>query len=320
MTVLSDFFCYFAKKFLSIILIMIHKLSELTEKAKSKLRRRIAVAAAEDDSVLKSIKAAMKDGIVAPILIGNKAEMERVAQSIDFDLSHVEIIHNNKGAGESARIAVSMIKNGRADILMKGFVSTGALLKAVLDKEIGLRKGGVLSHVAFFESPYYHKLVCVTDVAMNIAPDFDTKVQILNNAVEACHKIGITTPKVAVIAAVETVNPKMEATVHAAMLKTMSDRKQFTGCIVDGPLAIDNAVDKEAARHKGIVSEVAGDCDVIVVPDIEAGNILYKTLNFLGGATSAAVIMGATVPIVLTSRSDSEVSKMLSIALAAAMD
>ena len=151
---------------------------------------------------------------------------------------------------------------------------------------------------------------------MNIAPDLDTKVHIVKNAVEACHKIGITLPKVAVTAAVETVNPKMEATVHAAELKKM----QWKGCIVDGPFAIDIAIDKESAMHKGIVSEVAGDCDILLMPDIEAGNIFYKALNFLGGAISAAVIMGATVPIVLTSRSDSEISKMLSIALAAAMD
>lgn len=299
---------------------MIYKLSELTEKAKNKPKRKIAVAAAEDEPVLKAIKAGMQDGIVTPVLIGDRAEIERIALAIDFDLSGVQIIHNDKGVTESARIAVSMVKSGQADILMKGFVSTGALLKAVLDKENGLRKGKILSHVAFFESPHYHKLLCVTDVAMNIDPDFDTKVHILNNAVEACHKIGIATPKVAVVAAVEVVNPKMEATVHAAMMKTMSDRKQFAGCIVDGPLALDNAVNKEAANHKGIVSTVAGDCDVILVPNLEAGNMFYKALNFLGGATVAAVIMGASVPIVLTSRSDSESSKMLSIALAAAMD
>lgn len=299
---------------------MIHKLSELIEKAKNKPIRRLAIAAAEDETVLKSLKAAIEEGIVTPILIGDKNKIEKIAQSIDFNLSNIQIVHNENGAYVSAKIAVTMIKKGEADILMKGFVDTGSLLKAVLDKDNGLRKGNILSHVAFFESPYYHKLLCVTDVAMNIAPDFETKVHILNNAVEACHNIGIATPKVAVVAAVETVNPKMEATIHAAMLKAMSERKQLSGCIVDGPLAIDNAVSKQAANHKGIVSEVAGDCDIILVPDIEAGNVFYKALNFLGGATSAAVIMGAAVPIVLTSRSDSETSKMLSIALAAAMD
>ena len=299
---------------------MIHKLSELVEKAKIKPKQRIAVAAAEDKTVLKSLKACIKEDIIIPILIGDKDEIEKIAQDIDFDLSGIQIVHNDKDATVSVQIAVSMVRNGEADILMKGFVSTGVLLKAVLDKENGLRKSEILSHVAFFESPYYHKLLCVTDVAMNVAPDFDTKVHILNNAVEACHKIGIAIPKVAVVAAVETVNSKMEATIHAAMMKTMSERKQFTSCIVDGPLAIDNALNKHAAEHKGIVSEVAGDCDVILVPDIEAGNMFYKALIFLGGATVAAVIMGATVPIVLTSRSDSDESKMLSIALAAAMD
>lgn len=299
---------------------MISKLSELTQKAKNKTKRKIAVAAAEDEPVLKALKSAVEEGIVTPVLVGNRPEIERIAQSIGFGLDGIEIIHNDKSPAVSAQMAVAEVKKGNADALMKGFVSTGALLKAVLDKENGLRKGSVLSHVAFFESPYYHKLLCVTDVAMNIAPDFDTKVAILNNAVEACHKIGIEKPKVAVIAAVETVNPKMEATIHAAMLKTMCDRKQLTGCLVDGPLAIDNAVDKHAAEHKGIVSEVAGDCDIILAPDIEAGNMFYKALNFLGGASAAAVIMGAAVPIVLTSRSDTDKSKMLSVALAAAMD
>ena len=300
---------------------MIHKLSQLTQKAKNKQRRIvIVIAAAEDESVLKSLQTAMQENIVTPILIGDKTEIEKVAKSVGLNLDGIQIVHNEKGANVSAQIAVSIIKKGEADVLMKGNVNTGALLKAVLDKENGLRKGGVLSHVAFFESPYYHKLLCVTDAAMNVAPDFDTKVHIVNNAVEACHKIGIDTPKVAVMAAVETVNPKMEATVHAAMMKTMSDRKQFKNCIVDGPLAIDNAVDKRAAEHKGIVSDVAGDCDIILVPDIEAGNMLYKTLNFLGGATAAGVIMGAAVPIVLTSRADREETKRLSVALAAAMD
>lgn len=299
---------------------MIQNLSQLIDVAKNKATKKIAVAAAEDAPVLISLKEAMRNGIISPILVGNKSKIEKIAHTINFDLSAVEVVHNEKGTNTSAQIAVSLIKKSKADILMKGFVSTGTLLKAVLDKENGLRKGNVLSHVAFFESPYYHKLLCVTDVAMNVAPDFDTKVHIVNNAVDACHKIGIEKPKVAIIAAVETVNPKMEATVHAAMLKTMSERNQLKGCIVDGPLAIDNAVNKHAAEHKGIVSKVAGECDVIVAPGIEAGNMFYKALSFLGGATAAAVIMGATVPIVLTSRSDTEKSKMLSIALAAAMD
>ena len=163
---------------------MIHKLSELIERSRSKPKLRIAVAAAEDEAVLKSIKSAIKEGVVIPILIGDKNEIERLAHSVDFDLADIQIVHNDKGTGASAQIAVSMIKSGEADILMKGFVSTAMLMKAVLDKEKGLRKGSILSHVAFFESPYYHKLLCVTDAAMNVAPDFEAKVHILNNAVE----------------------------------------------------------------------------------------------------------------------------------------
>ena len=193
-------------------------------------------------------------------------------------------------------------------------------MRAVLDKENGLRKSQVLSHVAFFQSPYYLKLLCVTDAAMNIAPDFQTKVDILNNAVEACNRLGITLPKVAVVAAVEQVNPKMEATMHASMLKDMNLKNEITDCIVDGPFAIDIAVNKNAASHKNIVSEVAGDADIILAPDIEAGNMFYKALNFLGGAQSASVIMGASAPIVLTSRSDDATTKFYSIVLAASMD
>lgn len=299
---------------------MIKKLNDLVNIAKEKETRRLAVAAAADKAVLEAVRDAMKENIVVPLLVGDKNEIEKIAGEVGFDLAKAEIIHNDKGAAVSAQMAVALVKEGKADVLMKGHVSTGPLLKAVLDKEKGLRKGGTLSHVAFFESPYYHKLLCLTDAAMNVAPEFQDKVHLVNNAVEAFHKLGVSNPKVAVVGAVETVNPKMEATVHAAMLKTMNDRNQIKGCLVDGPLAVDNAVSKEAAEHKGIKSDVAGDCDIVVTPDIEAGNVMYKTLNFLGGATSAAVIMGAKVPVVLTSRSDTDRSKMLSIALAAAME
>ncbi len=299
---------------------MIRDLNELLLKAKSRPIRKMAVAAAEDEYVLKALLDATKEGIVIPLLVGDKEKIERIAQSIGFNLDGIELIDNREGTTISARIAVSKIKNGEADFIMKGFVSTGDLLKAVLDKESGLRADQLLSHVAFFESPYWHKIFCVTDAAMNIAPDLDAKVQIIHNAVKACRGIGIENPKVAVAAAVETVNPKMEATVHAAQLKEMNDRGTLKGCIVDGPFAIDIAVNREAARHKGIGGEVAGDCDVILAPDIEAGNMFYKALNFLGGASSAAVVMGASVPVVLTSRADNERSKLLSIALATLID
>ncbi|HBG58735.1 bifunctional enoyl-CoA hydratase/phosphate acetyltransferase [Proteiniphilum sp. UBA1028] len=299
---------------------MIHNLDELMQHAKSRPRCIVAVAAAEDRHVLEALQAATGEGIVDPLLVGNKLEIEEIAHAIGFSLKGIKIVDHAGDGAASARIAVSMVRAGEADILMKGGVSTGDLLKAVLDRESGLRREEqLLSHVAFFQSPYYHKLFCVTDVAMNIAPNLEEKAQIINNAVRACQLMGIETPKVAVAAAVEKVNPKMEATVHAALLKEMNLDGRIGGCVVDGPFAIDIAVNREAALHKGIGSEVAGDCDIILVPDIEAGNIFYKALNFLGGAVSAAAVMGASVPVVLTSRSDDERSKLFSIALAACL-
>ena len=178
----------------------------------------------------------------------------------------------------------------------------------------------LLSHVAFFESPYYHKILCITDAALNISPDLSEKAAIIKNAVAILHRLGVALPKVAILAAVETVNPKMEATLHAAMLVTMQKRNQIQGCLIDGPLALDNAVSAEAAHHKGIVSEVAGDADILVAPDLNSGNILYKSLIFLGGAIDCCHCCRCTVPVVLTSRADSDKSKFLSIALAAAID
>lgn len=299
---------------------MINRLSMLKERLKGKPLRRIAVAAAEDLQVLTAIKRAVEDNIVMPLLVGNREKIEALAREIDLPLDRVEIVDNQGEAALSAQMAAGLIRDGRADVLMKGSVGTADLLRAVLDKGNGLRTESLLSHVAFFESPYYHKLLCVTDVAMNIAPDLDAKVQILNNAVEACHRIGIAKPKVAAVAAVEVVNPKMQATVDAAALKEMNQTGEIGGCVVDGPLAIDLAVNAEAARIKSIEGDVAGDADIILAPAIEAGNMFYKALNFLGGAKSAAVIMGAKVPVVLTSRSDDDDTKYFSIVLAAAME
>ncbi|NLN96249.1 MAG: bifunctional enoyl-CoA hydratase/phosphate acetyltransferase [Bacteroidales bacterium] len=297
---------------------MLKSLSILLELAKQKGKCRVAVAAAADKHVLDALMMAKNEGFAEPILIGEKEAIKKIAQELSFDLSTIEIIDIADPFLASVE-AVSLIRNKKADILMKGLVGTGPMLKAVLDKENGLRKGAVLSHVALFETQFYHKLLGVTDAAMNVAPEFDDKVSLVKNAIEVFHKLGMKEPKVAVIGAVETVNPKMEATVHAAMLTQMNRRKQIKGCIIDGPLALDNAVSAESAQHKGIVSDVAGDVDLIITPDINSGNVLYKAMNFLGGATTAAVIMGARVPIVLTSRADSERSKLMSIALAAAI-
>ncbi|RLD42824.1 MAG: phosphate butyryltransferase [Bacteroidetes bacterium] len=298
---------------------MYTKLSEILDVAKKKKTRKVAVAAAADMHVLKAIKEAMAQNIVIPVLVGNTDGIKKIAEEIGFNLDGVEIIEE-PNPNKAAVVAVEQIRKGNADVLMKGLVSSGPFLKAVLDKEKGLRKSATLSHVAFFESPFYHKLMCVSDAALNVEPEFKEKVAILNNGVDALHRLGIKEPKVAIIGAVETVNPKMTPSTDAALMTMMNKRNQITGCIVDGPLALDNAVSLEAAQHKGIDSPVAGEVDLILTPDIYSANIMYKTLNFLGGATSAAVIMGATVPVILTSRSDTEHTKHMSIALAAAMD
>ncbi len=298
---------------------MIKKLDELISLSKSKGKRRIAVAAAEDYEVLDAIRNAMAQNIVEPVLIGDRPRIEALLEQLNMEQQDIEIIHIPDPI-EASFEATKLVREGRAHILMKGLVSTQHLLRAVLNREFGLRKGDILSHVAFFESPYYHKILGLTDAAMNVAPTFEDKVMLINNAVEAFHQLGVAMPKVAVIGSVETINPRMEATMHAATLSMMNRRGQIKGCIVDGPLAVDNAVSQKSALNKNIDSPVAGDADLIVAPEINGANFLYKALNFIGGATAAAVIMGAKVPIVLTSRSDSERSKFLSIVLASAME
>jgi len=297
---------------------MIEKLYELVDMAKARKKRRIAVAAAGDRDVLEALKNAEAQGIVEPVLVGIKSKIEKICQEIGYSCNKSEII-DIEDRFEASLVASQLIRDGKAEILMKGMVSTGQLLKAVLDKEHGLRRGGILSHVAIFESPYYHKILGITDAAMNVAPNFEDKIGLINNAVEVFHLLGEPNPKVAVVGAVETVNQRMESTMHAATFSMMNKRQQIKGCIIDGPLALDNAISKKAAQIKDIESEVAGDVDIIVAPDINGANFLYKALNFLGGAQSAAVIMGAKVPIVLTSRADSEKCKFLSISLAAAI-
>jgi phosphate butyryltransferase len=294
-------------------------LSEIVTLAKKKGLCKIVVAAAEDKPVLLAIKKAYEEGIVIPVLIGDEKAIRKIAIEIGFDIQNIEII-DEINPGLSAKRAVACIKEGKASVLMKGLVATAPLLKAVLDKETGLRKSATLSHLALFESSFYHKVFAVTDAAMNINPGFEEKVHILTNAVDVFHRLGFKNPKVAVLTPVETVNEKIESTMHAAQLTMMNKRKQINGCIVDGPLALDNAISFEAAEHKGITSEVAGDADILMVSNLDSGNILYKSLIFLGGALSAAIITGASVPVVLTSRADSEHSKFISIALAAALE
>lgn len=294
---------------------MLRKISDLYAKVeKQTTTKRLVLAAAHDEHALGAVYTAVEKGIITAVLAGDKEKIEKIAQENNYDLSKLEII-DEKNKDQAVKICVQLVNQGKADILMKGNVPTATLLRGVLNDEWGLKTGSLLSHFSVFEINTYHKLVFITDVAMNIAPDLREKVQIINNSVNYMIKMGIEIPKVAALAAVETVNPKMPATIDAAILSKMAQRKQTAPCIIDGPLAFDNAMSKESAKHKGIISEVAGDADLLFVPDIEAGNILYKALAFTQ-AKLAAVILGAKSPIVLTSRSDSEETKLNSIVLA----
>lgn len=296
---------------------MLKKLHELVSVAKSKGKRVISVASAHDEEVLEAIAEAVKEGLVSPILYGNKQKIEEIAKHKKIDLSGYEIedVPDDKKAAE---LAVKAVSSGRAQMIMKGLLSTNVYLGAILNKEWGLRSTGVLSHVMLFESPIAERVMCLTDAAMNVAPDLKGKVAIIENAISVMHKIGFEKPKVAVLAAIELVNADMPATTDAAILAKMSALKQIKGAIVDGPFAFDNAVSKEAAKIKGIESPVAGDSDILVTPDIEAGNVLYKSIAYFVRAKMAAIIVGAKAPVILTSRADTHEAKFLSIALATA--
>lgn len=293
---------------------MTKSFTDLLTLAQKKGPKKLSVAVAEDKEVLGAVKAARDLNIVEPILVGDKSKIEKIGNQIGFNLEGVEIIDEKDGVA-ACRIATELVSSGKAHVLMKGLIDTSIIMKQVLDKEIGLRSGKVISHVAVFDVDTYHKIFFVTDAAMNISPDINQKKEIIENAVELAHSLEIKNPKVAVIGAKEKVSPKMEATVHAKELADMNKSGEITGCIVEGPFALDNAISKEAAAHKGISSVVAGDADILLVPDIDAGNVLYKSLTFFARAKNAGIILGTTAPIVLTSRADNEEAKLHSIAL-----
>jgi phosphate butyryltransferase len=268
--------------------------------------------------VLLSLDRAAGHALVRPLLAGKRRLIEEIANRLELRSLDADFLECESEA-DAVEAAVRAVRAGRAQMLMKGLVSTSTFLRGILNKEWGLRKRALLSHVAVFEGHEPDRLVLLTDVAMNIAPDVPAKVQIIENAVEFAHRLGVARPKVAVIAAVETVSGDMPATVDAAVLAKMCDRGQIKGCVVDGPLALDNALSAEASRHKGITSAAAGCADILLMPDIEAGNVLYKALGQLTTCQLAAVILGASAPVVLTSRADSDETKFNSIALAAAV-
>ena len=292
------------------------KLRELVEKAKTFKKARMSVAVAQDAPVLKAVDEAYKEGIIDASLVGSGEKIEEIASDLSIDLSHYEIIDIPE-ENTAIRKAVELVHDHHCDLLMKGKVHTSHLLHVVLDKNYNLRTGRTMNHVGVFEVPTYDRLLIITDAAMVIAPTLEQKVDSIYNAEKVAHVIGIDIPKVAVLGAVETVNSSMPATMEAALLAKMSDRKQIKGAVVDGPFALDNAVSKEAAKHKGIESPIAGCADVLLVPDIEAGNILYKALVFIAKGKLAGTILGARVPIVLTSRADDDETKLYSIALSA---
>lgn len=294
------------------------KLQQLVEKAAEIRKTTVAVAAADDMEVLEAVVQAVKMNIADFLLFGNKNQindyLETISQGISKN-SSVRVYHAHS-AQSSAELAVKAVHRNDAEVLMKGNVPTAVILKAVLNKDYGLRTSSVLSHVAMFEISGYDRLIFVSDAAMNIAPDLSQKVQILQNTVAVARSLNVRNPKVACLAAIETVNPAMSATMDAAILSQMNTRGQIKDCIVDGPLSLDVSISPIAARHKGIESDVAGVADVLLVPSIEVGNVLYKSLVYFSNAKVAAIIAGAKAPIILTSRADSAESKLYSLAMA----
>ena len=277
--------------------------------------KKVAVACAQDDAVLEAVKVAKERGIADAILVGDADKINEIAASMKMDLSGFEII-DEKDTMTAALTAVKLVHDGKADMYMKGLIDTKSFLKSVLDKEVGLRSGRTLSHVCVFEIEGVDKLLFLTDVAFQTYPTLEDKVGIIENTVEVCQACGIDTPKVAPLAAVEVVNPKMPATVEAAELTKMCEEGKITGCIVDGPLSMDLAIDPEAAQHKGATGrKIVGDADILLFPDIHAGNLVYKTLVHTADVKNGNIITGTKAPVILTSRSDDFETKVNSLAL-----
>lgn len=275
---------------------------------------RTAVAHPCDTESLKGALQAMEEGLIVPVLIGPSAKIRRVAETLGSDLSGCELVETEHSV-ESAERAVAMARAGEVDALMKGSLHTDELMSAVVDRVKGIRTGRRISHVFVADVPRYPRTLLVSDAAINIAPDLEEKVSIVQNAIDLAHAIGIVMPRVAILSAVETVNPKMPSTLDAAALCKMADRGQIKGAILDGPLAFDNAISVFAARTKGIESEVAGRADILIVPDLEAGNMLAKQLEYFAGALLTGVVLGARVPIILNSRADRAEARAASCAI-----
>jgi len=286
---------------------------------KGKEKKKIIAVWANDSHTIGAVNDAVDKGIVEGILVGDKNEIEKTCKAENINMDKFTIIHASSDV-EAANTAVKMITEKKGDILMKGLISTDKYMRAILNKEAGLLPPkGVLSHVTVIENPNYHKLLIVGDVAVIPAPDINQKIAITTYLIQAAKALGIEKPKVAIIGASEQVSASIESSVHATILSKMGDRGQIAGAIIEGPLALDLAVDKESAQIKKVDSVVAGDADCLLFPNIEAGNVFYKTNTKLCGAELGAVVAGAKVPCVLSSRGDSTLTKLYSIALAALM-
>ena len=289
---------------------------DLLKKLNDCSTKKVAVAVAQDEPVLEAVKAAKEKGIADAILVGDEVKIKEIAEKINMDLTQFEIV-NVENPNKAALEAITLVSSGKADMVMKGLVDTATFLRCVLNKEVGLRTGKLMSHVSVFEIEGIDRLILLTDAAFNTYPDLKAKVQILNNSVDVAHACGIELPKVAPVCAVEVVNPDMPATIDASLLSKMNDRGQIKGCIVDGPLALDNALSEEAAKHKGVTGEVAGKADIILLPNIETANVMYKTLTYTAKSRNGGLFVGTSAPVILTSRADSFETKVYSIALAA---
>lgn len=295
---------------------MIRSFKELIEKVQNGEPQTLSVAVAQDADVLLSVWNAYQNRIIqGAYLVGNEKEIREIAKEQGIDLSKFEIV-NEEEKPEACATAIKLVREGKASLPMKGFVDTSVALKALLNKEYGLRTGNLICHVGLMEVAGFDRMFLLSDSAMTISPTLEQKVDLIKACTQIAHAMGNDNPKVAVLCAVEKVNPKMPATLDAAELTRMNEEGEITGCMVKGPLAMDNAVSVEAARHKGIDHPVAGNADILITPDIEAGNILNKSMEYFAKCEKAGCIMGAAKPMVLTSRASSDTSKMNSIALA----
>lgn len=296
---------------------MTKSFDDLLAKVSQCSKKTVAVACAQDDAVLEAVKAAKERGIADAILVGNEAEIKTIARTLKMHINEYKII-NVEDPVKAARTAVKLVHDGEADMYMKGLIDTKTFLKSVLDKEVGLRTDKTLSHVCVFEIKGVDHLLFLSDVAFVPYPDLATKANIIKNTVEIAHACGVECPKVAPIAAVEVVNPKMPCTVEADELTKMNENGEITGCIVDGPLSLDLAIEPQAAFHKGTTDrKIVGDADVLLFPDIHAGNITYKCLVHTAECKNGNILTGTSAPVILTSRSDEFEVKVNSIALAA---